>query len=280
MVFILTYICNNGNISSNRVIITKYLLLMLYIPIYDKLVYEYEKKRCEKMIDFHSHILPNIDDGSSGVEESLLMLQKETKDGVTNVVVTPHYYADRYSLEGFLKNREKSFEALKEHLTEEYPILHTAAEVFYFTDMGEASMLSRLCIGSTRTLLLELPFVQWTGKMIKDVEKIVKNQQINVILAHIERYYDYQKDKGIFYEMLDLPVYKQVNSGPLLIRSRRKLVLDLLKNGWVDIMGSDCHNTDNRPPNLLEGRKVIEKKLGTQILEQIDSVGAQILKME
>lgn len=82
------------------------------------------------MIDFHSHILPNIDDGSSGLEESLRMLQKEAKDGVTDVVVTPHYYADRYSLDRFMERRNKSFEALKNHLTEEYPSIHIGAEVF------------------------------------------------------------------------------------------------------------------------------------------------------
>lgn len=232
------------------------------------------------MIDFHTHILPNFDDGSSGLEESLRMLQKEAKDGVTDIIVTPHYYADRSSLDRFVQHRDKSYEVLKNHLTEEYPRVHIGAEVCYFQDIGEASMLSRLCIDNTQTLLLELPFIQWTSNIIKDVDKIIRNQQINVILAHIERYYDLQKDKNIFYEMLELPVFGQVNAGPFLKRSRRRLVLDLLKDGWANVMGSDCHNMDKRPPNLLEARKIVEKKLGVQILEQIDSVGAQILKLE
>lgn len=232
------------------------------------------------MIDFHSHILPNIDDGSTSLEESLLMLQKEAKDGVTDVVVTPHYYADRYSIDQFIGRRDKSFEALKHHLTEEYPSIHIGAEVFYFPGMGEASMLSRLCIDDTQTLLLELPFVQWTSKMIKDVDKIVRNQQLDVILAHIERYYEIQKDKNVYYEMLELPVFGQINAGSFLKRSKRKLVLDLLDDGWASVMGSDCHNMDKRPPNLLEGRKIVERKLGVQILERIDSIGAQILKLE
>lgn len=237
-------------------------------------------ERYDIMIDFHSHILPNIDDGSTSLEESLLMLQKEAKDGVTDVVVTPHYYADRYSLDRFTRRRDKSFEALKDHLTEEYPSIHIGAEVFYFPSMGEASMLSRLCIDDTQTLLLELPFVQWTSKMIKDVDKIVRNQQLNVILAHIERYYEIQKDKKVYYEMLELPVVGQINAGPFLKRSKRKLVLDLLDDGWASVIGSDCHNMDKRPPNLLEGRKIVERKLGVQILERIDSIGAQILKLE
>lgn len=237
-------------------------------------------ERYDIMIDFHSHILPNIDDGSRGLEESLHMLQKEAKDGVTDVVVTPHYYADRYSLDRFMERRNKSLEALKSHLTEEFPSIHIGAEVFYFPDMGEASMLSRLCIDDTQTLLLELPFVQWTSKMIKDVDKILRNQQLNVILAHIERYYEFQKDKNAYYEMLELPVVGQINAGPLLKRSKRKLVLNLLNDGCASVMGSDCHNMDKRPPNLLEGRKIIEHKLGAKMLEHIDSVGTQILKLE
>ena len=55
--------------------------------------------------DFHSHILPEIDDGSSSVEESLAMLQAERDQGIQSVVATPHFYAHHDSPERFLKRR-------------------------------------------------------------------------------------------------------------------------------------------------------------------------------
>lgn len=45
------------------------------------------------MIDFHTHILPGIDDGSRSVEMTMQMLNAETEQGVTGIVATPHFYA-------------------------------------------------------------------------------------------------------------------------------------------------------------------------------------------
>ena len=55
------------------------------------------------MIDFHSHILPGIDDGSKNTQMSLAMIEEEKKQGVHTIVATPHFYADEDSVERFLK---------------------------------------------------------------------------------------------------------------------------------------------------------------------------------
>ena len=64
------------------------------------------------MIDFHTHILPGIDDGSRNSEESIQMLNLEQEQGITKIVFTPHFYANRNSVERFLKRREASYERL------------------------------------------------------------------------------------------------------------------------------------------------------------------------
>ena len=60
------------------------------------------------MIDFHMHILPGIDDGSRNVETSMLMLyEKRKNNGVEHVAFTPHFYANRDSIDNFQKRRRK-----------------------------------------------------------------------------------------------------------------------------------------------------------------------------
>ena len=44
------------------------------------------------MIDLHTHILPNVDDGSSSLEESLALLRMLASQGVTLTAATPHFY--------------------------------------------------------------------------------------------------------------------------------------------------------------------------------------------
>ena len=68
----------------------------------------------QKMIDFHSHILPGIDDGSKNTQMSLAMIEEEKKQGVHTIVATPHFYADEDSVERFLKRRAHSYERLQE----------------------------------------------------------------------------------------------------------------------------------------------------------------------
>ena len=60
------------------------------------------------MVDFHSHILPALDDGSANVEESIAMLRAEAEQGITRVVATPHFYIRRDDPEAFLARRSRS----------------------------------------------------------------------------------------------------------------------------------------------------------------------------
>ncbi|MBR1629024.1 MAG: capsular polysaccharide biosynthesis protein, partial [Lachnospiraceae bacterium] len=81
------------------------------------------------VIDFHTHVLPGIDDGARDLETSIEMLDKMKKQGVDLVVATPHFYADRMTVDGFLKNREKAFEAVESRRRDGWPKVMKGAEV-------------------------------------------------------------------------------------------------------------------------------------------------------
>ena len=57
------------------------------------------------MIDFHTHILPGIDDGAKDVSVSAAMLETEKEQGVNEIVLTPHYYGKFYSPTDFVRRR-------------------------------------------------------------------------------------------------------------------------------------------------------------------------------
>lgn len=111
-------------------------------------------------IDFHTHILPGIDDGSRNVEMSLRMLAAQREQQVDEIVATPHFYAQKDSVEEFLLRRQRSYEKLKTAMEENGfdQKLYLAAEVYYFQGIGSAGMIPKLCVEGTQTLLLEMPF--------------------------------------------------------------------------------------------------------------------------
>ena len=83
------------------------------------------------MIDFHSHILPGIDDGSKDAATSLLMLNALKKQGADTVCATSHFYATQRSVERFLFRRQEAWDRLCEVLPQDAPRILLGAEVLY-----------------------------------------------------------------------------------------------------------------------------------------------------
>ena len=158
------------------------------------------------MVDFHTHILPGIDDGSIDADMSVQMLQEELDNDVSSIVFTPHFYADRDSIDHFIKRRHRSREKLEDAMQGDAHFCEIAyyygAEVYYFGGMGVASDIRKLCIEGTNVLLLELPFCQWKQEMYEDVRRLVRHQGLQIVLAHVERYIDFQKDREVWERIL------------------------------------------------------------------------------
>ena len=225
--------------------------------------------RDRKIIDLHSHVLPGIDDGSQSVEMSLAMLRREAEQGVTVVCATSHYYAKHSSIPAFCERRAEALERLAAVLTDGLPRVLPAAEVAYFPRMEEQD-LTPLCIQGTRTLMLEMPFADWTSLQAEAVEALVLDCRYDVVLVHPERFCFSKSNKHKLEKLAELPIGLQVNAGSLLHWGTRRLALDLLQMAQYPLLGSDCHNLTSRPPNLKEGQEIIRKKLGEDFLRQMD----------
>ena len=226
-------------------------------------------------IDLHSHILPQLDDGSDSVEMSLAMLYQMAEQGVDVVCATSHYYAKYSSIPAFCERRAEALERLSSVLTAELPRVLPAAEVAYFPHMEEQDLMP-LCIQGTRTLMLEMPFSDWTGLQLETVEALVLDCRYDVVLVHPERFCFSKSNKHKLEKLAELPIGLQVNAGSLLRWGTRRLALDLLQMAQYPLLGSDCHNLTSRPPNLKEGRKVVMQKLGEAFLKKIDRYGEWI----
>lgn len=230
------------------------------------------------VIDFHSHILPGMDDGSKSVEMSLDMLHAMKRDGTDIVVASSHYYGHKEPMSRFLERRSKAWESLSAVLDEDCPQIILGSEVAFFSGLMKNEDLTALCIEGTKTLLLEMPFNQWGGMETEAVTHLCLDKGYQIILAHLERFVDLQKNNHAMMDILSLPVLVQINAETLLPMLRRKRWLELFVNGDAHLLGTDSHNMTNRAPNLGQARTMIEKKCGRGVLTEIDQNGARILK--
>ena len=231
------------------------------------------------IIDFHSHVLPGIDDGSKDTNMSLRMLKESAEQGIKLMVATPHFYASKNTPDKFLKNRQAAYDSLKDQLTDELPDIRLGAEVAHFCGMGRADDIGSFAIEDTNLILVEMPFRPWGKSDIKELELLLERDYMPV-MAHIERFIQFQKDRKLFDRLLDMHVYIQVNSEALIDWRMRFKVLKFFKGGHVDLLGSDCHNVSTRPQNLKKGRDIIEKKLGAEYLDKIDRLSEWLLAPE
>lgn len=231
------------------------------------------------MIDFHSHILPGIDDGSRDVEMSLQMLSMLKAQGVSTVAATSHFYATERTPQHFLERRQEAFDKLNASLDEDAPEILLGAEVLYFPGICRMEMLPELCLQGTDLLLLEMPFTSWSDHMIREVREIARSGRFTLVLAHIERYYDKQPT-SVWDELLEEGVLMQSNASFFLPFATRRKALRLLKEGRIHLLGTDCHNVTSRPPRMAEARAMIERRLGRAVLEELDMLGESLLGKE
>ena len=200
------------------------------------------------MIDFHTHILPGMDDGSKDVRQSVSMLRLEAKLGVDVICLTPHFYAEQNSPAQFLERRERAWQKLKPYLWPELPRMRLGAEVQYFEGISEAEDVHRLRIEGTPYLLVEMPFCRWTQRMLEEVLELNDYPGTRVVLAHVERYLAMQPS-GTVEWLVSKGVQIQSNLSWFGSWRTRHRAMSMLKKGQIHFLGSDCHNMDNRRPN-------------------------------
>lgn len=225
----------------------------------------------DRRIDFHSHILPDVDDGSRSVEESLEMLHAEAQQGIGTVVATPHFYANHDTPERFLRRRAAAWETLQTALAQEagLPEVILGAEVYFFSAISDSDQLHRLTTGQKRYIMLEMPTVLWTQNMYQEMENIYTKHGITPIIAHIDRYISPLRHRQILDRLEELPVLVQANSDFFLRPMTAPLALRMLKEKRIHLLGSDCHNCSTRKPELGRAIEKIEKHLGASALEHL-----------
>ncbi|MCD8232732.1 MAG: hypothetical protein LUD14_13200 [Clostridiales bacterium] len=221
------------------------------------------------MIDFHSHILPGVDDGSSSVEMSIQMLQSSFQKNIGTMVATPHFYASKESPEEFMKRRNEAWHLLCNELPNDVPKIYLGAEVYYYTGISCTEELQRLCIGNAGVILIEMPFHKWSEQMVREVISLAQDTDLKVLLAHIDRYF-FLQTSDTWNLLSKNGILFQVNASAFLNGWRtRHRAYKLLREDRITVLGSDCHNMENRSQKLDVACEVIQSKFGKEKVNMI-----------
>jgi len=220
-------------------------------------------------IDIHSHILPGVDDGAKTIDDSIDLLRQEKENGVTSVVLTPHFYPDYDTFDDHYTNILTAFKKLKKECEgKDLPDIYLGSEVQYFTGISRCEILDKLCISGTNYLLLELPFLTpITPTMLEEVKRIDRDLGITVIIAHIERYCN----DRLFKKLIDLvkngDIKAQINADSVFHPVFQKPILKLLKKGIISYIASDTHSVKERPVLIKDSLSFLKQKYYPQVIQ-------------
>ena len=220
------------------------------------------------LIDLHTHILPEIDDGSRSVEMSLKLLQMEQKQKAGTVVLTPHFYPWRDQPDHFFEKREHAWARLQAELPQETPRLHRGAEFAWFDGISHTREVLDFRITGTDLLLVEMPFVKWTNHTVDEVLRLNEIPHLQVVLAHVDRYFKLSS-KELLERLMDEGVIFQFNAEAFLSWNTRRKVMKLIREMDGFFLGSDCHNLTSRPPRIGEAMKVLQEKGGREAVHKL-----------
>ncbi len=190
------------------------------------------------IIDFHSHILPSADHGSPSVKVSIRQLTMAKECGVDKIVATPHFYPHKENPENFIARRDHCFKKLCESYGNTIPEIKIGAEVLICDNIEEIPHLNELCIGNSKTILLELPFVDFSSSYRDSVKNLVSDGY-NVILAHADRY-----DPKNIEQLLEVGAKIQLNAQALCSLFLRRTYINWIDRDLVYALGSDIHGED------------------------------------
>ena len=232
------------------------------------------------LFDMHTHILHGVDDGAKNIEESLTLINRLRRAGITDICLTPHYYTHKESLNDFLIRRNSAFAELSSYVGDDVK-LHLGAEVYVTKYLfSNEEDLKKVCYEGTSYMLTEFPYSStFEGESMVYINKLISNYRITPVLAHVERYPYLLKHLNVLEELIDMGIIIQSNACSFAEFPLRLKLTKLLRNGYIQVMGSDAHSLNRNNPdscNILNEH--ILNKIDSSVIAEINDISANILK--
>ena len=224
------------------------------------------------MIDVHCHILPDVDDGSECMQESINMAMIAKEQGIDKIIATPHYHPEFKYLKG--EELNKVCEEFKKQLKENNIDIeiYLGNEIYFTYDLIEKiSELDFYCLNKSKYILIEFPPNNCPLNLCNIVYEL-KQKGFIPVLAHVERY--------IIYDCIKTGAIIQINSSSLIGKQGKEIQRFcnlLIGRNMVHLVATDAHGSQRRRPMMKDAYQYIEKKYSKEIADNLFINNAQCI---
>jgi len=219
--------------------------------------------------DIHAHVLPAVDDGAKNLEESIKLLEQLKRQGITHVMATPHFYPQEDNFEDFFDKISNAYETLNSAIeNKDLPKVYLGCEMLYCRWATSSELIAHFCLSKSNHILLELTDFDIDNKFFVDVIRL-KMSGYEPIIAHPERYYHAPNFRKFLRFLKDVEITVQINAESLFIPAYKTPIRKLITGDYNVILGSDTHNSEDRPPMLEKALKHIADNYGEENCKKI-----------
>lgn len=221
----------------------------------------------DKIIDIHCHVLSNIDDGPSKLEESIEMVAQAVDQGVGAIIATPHYIPGELEYE-----REEVFRRVEELQKRVNQIglrckIYPGMELYLTPELiPHIDQQKIIPLAESKYVLVEFPSRDLSANLINLLHEI-RIRGYEPIIAHPERNSKILEDADLINELVQQNALLQINASSILGKNGQgshNLSRKLLEQGLVSFVASDGHSVGRRSINLgaafLETKKLVVKE--------------------
>ncbi len=199
--------------------------------------------------DFHSHLIPGVDDGAATIEESRAALAAFARDGISTAILTPHFEGSLTLAPLLAAERLDQIDAGWAALTGDAEAAATGVRLLrgveLMLDVPDPDLRDeRLRLGGSRFVLVEYPGMQLPEQHADFAVRSLRAKGLQPILAHAERYQNVSDSLDELLPLRYTGAYFQVNAGSLLGhhgRGAARRAEALLSRGWAEYASSDYH---------------------------------------
>lgn len=232
------------------------------------------------MIDFHTHIIPNIDDGSRSVEETFNLIKEAKEAGFEGIILTSHYIENYYETEA--KERDVWVNAISDSLKAKgiETNLYIGNEI-YLSENIMNLLINRKAstINNTSYVLFEMPLNAEPMNLYDVIYSLQENKLVPV-LAHPERYSFVQREPELIYDLIEKGVLMQSNYGSILGQygeNAKMIVKKFLENDMVHFLGSDVHRQNTIYKKIPQALEEIKEIIGEEKLERLTTINPKLV---
>ena len=232
------------------------------------------------MIDFHTHILPNIDDGSRSIDETFNLIKEAKEVGFDGIILTSHYIENFYETD--VPERDVWVKAISENLGAKGidTDLYLANEIYISENMmGLLEQQKASTINNSCYVLFELPLNEEPLNLYDVIYSLQENKLIP-ILAHPERYSFVQKEPELIYDLIEKGCLMQANYGSIIGQYGVKaeyIVKKFLENNMIHFLGSDVHRQNSIYPKIPFALEKIKEIVGEEKLEELTTINPKLV---